>query len=220
MSIKENIEGIRKDISKEIKIVAATKTRSIEEIDQTIESGIIAIGENYLQEAENKYQKLKGKVEIHCIGHLQTNKVKKAVEIFDMIQTVDSVKIAKEIDKRCKYIDKIMPALIEINSGKEANKDGIAPDHAIDLIKEISQLKNIKIKGIMTMAPYFEDPEKDRPFFKLTKQLFEKIRALNIPNTEIEILSMGMTHSYKIAIQEGANMVRIGTKIFGFRGEN
>ena len=215
MSIKENIQKIKRELSKDITLVAATKTRTVDEIKQAIDAGITIIGENYVKEAEEKYRALKSKVKIHCIGHLQTNKVKKAVEIFDMIETVDSIKIAKEIDKRCK--DKIMPVLIEINSGKEPNKDGCMPEDAINIIKEVSQLKNIKIKGLMTMAPYFEDSEQDRPYFKLTKQLFDKIKALKIPNVDMEILSMGMSHSYKIAIEEGANMVRVGTKIFGSR---
>ena len=217
MSISDNISKIRKEINSNITIVAATKTRSTDEIKQTIAEGINVIGENYIQEAEEKYQELKGKVKIHCIGHLQTNKVKKAVEIFDMIQTVDSIKIAKEIDKRSKDINKIMPILIEINSGKEPNKDGAMPNNAESIIKEISNLTNIKIKGLMTMAPFFKDPEQLRPYFKLTKQLFNKIKSLNIPNIDLEILSMGMSHSYKIAIEEGANVVRIGTKIFGSR---
>ena len=217
MSIKTNIETIKKELPKNIDIIAATKTHSIEEINQAISAGIIIIGENYIQEAENKFKEIKGKVKIHCIGHIQTNKVKKAVEIFDMIQTVDSLKLAKEIDKRCKTINKTMPILIEINSGQEPNKDGVMPKQANNLIKEISTLKNIKIQGLMTMAPYFKDPEKNRSYFKLTKNLFEEIKALNIPNTKMETLSMGMTNSYKVAIEEGANMVRIGTGIFGSR---
>ena len=217
MPIEENIKKIKKEISRNIRLVAATKTRTIEEIKQAIEAGITDIGENYIQEAEEKYSKLRGNVRFHFIGHLQTNKVKKAVELFDMIQTVDSLNVAKEIDKRCKDISKIMPILIEVNSGKEENKDGCMPENVESLIKEISKLKNLKVKGLMTMAPFFDNPEKDRPFFRLTKRLFDKIKGLNIPNVDMEILSMGMTDSYKIAIEEGSNMIRIGTKIFGPR---
>jgi len=217
MSIKNNIKAIKKELPNNIKLVAATKTRSIDEIKQAVEAGINIIGENYVLEAEEKYKELKGKVKFHCIGHLQTNKVKKAVEIFDMIQTVDSIKIAKEIDERCNNLKKTMPILIEINSGKEKNKAGIAPKDTEKLIKEISTLKNIKIKGLMTMAPFFKDPEKDRPYFKLTKDLFDNIKEKHIPNVDMETLSMGMTHSYKVAIKEGANMIRIGSKIFGSR---
>jgi len=216
--IKQNIAKIQKELPSDVKLVAAVKTRTIDEIKQAIQAGIEIIGENYVQEAE-EIKELKGKVKIHCIGHLQTNKVKKAVEIFDMIETVDSIKIAKEIDKRCEDINKIMPILIEVNSGKESNKDGCMPEDIKPLIKEISQLKNIKIKGLMTMAPYFKDVEKDRPYFKLTKKLFDEIKTLNISGVGMEILSMGMTHSYKIAIEEGANMVRIGTKIFGGKAQ-
>lgn len=215
--MRNNIEKIKQELSSNIKLIVATKTRSIEEIKQAIEAGIGIIGENYVQEAERKFEALKGKVKFHCIGHLQTNKIKKAVEIFDMIQTVDSVKIAKEIDKRCGDIRKIMLILVEINSGKEPNKEGVMPEDAINLIKYISKLENVKIKGLMTMAPYFDNPEKDRPYFRLTKKLFNEIKSLNIPNVDMEILSMGMSDSYKIAIEEGTNMVRIGTKIFGPR---
>lgn len=216
MSIKENIEEIKKEIPDDVTLVAATKTRSVFEIKEAIDAGISIIGENYVQEAESKYKELKGKVKIHCIGHLQTNKIKKAVEIFDMIETVDSVKVAKEIDKRT---TKLMPILVEVNIAKEASKSGVMPENTIDLIKEISNLnlKNIKIKGLMTMAPFFDDPEKDRPHFREMKQLFDELKAMNIPNVDMEILSMGMSDSYKVAIEEGATMVRVGTKIFGKR---
>jgi pyridoxal phosphate enzyme (YggS family) len=215
MGIKENIEQIKKDIPSNVTLVAATKTRSVDEIKEAIKAGITIIGENYVQEAESKIE-LKGKVKIHGIGHLQTNKIKGAVDIFDMIETVDSVKVAKEIDKRS---SKQMPVLVELNIAKEASKSGVMPEKTIELINEISKLKNIKIKGLMTMAPYFDDPEKDRPYFKQMKQLFDKIKSMNIPNVDMEILSMGMSDSYKVAIEEGATMVRIGTKIFGKREE-
>ncbi len=217
MLVRENIKNIKKDLPSHVKLVAATKTRSIEEIKQAIEAGIKIIGENYVQEAEEKFKELKGRVKFHCIGHIQTNKTKKAVEIFDMIETVDSLKLAKEIDKRCKNANKTMPILIEVNIGKEPNKSGCMPEEVEPLLKKMSTLTNIKVKGLMTMAPYFDNPEKDRPYFKKTKELFDKISSSNIPNTDMEILSMGMSDSYKIAIKEGANMVRVGTKIFGNR---
>jgi len=214
MSIKENIEKIRKELPSNIVIVAATKTRAIEEIKQAIPAEIEIIGENYVQEAESKQKELKGKVKVHCIGHLQQNKVKKAVEIFDMIQTVDSLKIAKEIDKRCRAINKIMPILIEVNIGKEENKSGCMPEDVEKIAIEISNLKNIKIKGLMTMGPVFDNPEKYRPYFKEMKKIFDKIKEKRIPDTDMELLSMGMSDSYKIAAEEGANMVRIGAGIF------
>ncbi len=216
MSVKQNIQGLKQKLPVGITLVAATKTRTIEEIKQAIESGITIIGENYVQEAYCKFAILKEKVKFHCIGHLQTNKIKKAVEIFDMIQTVDSADIAKEIDKRCRNIGKIMPILIEVNSAKEKNKFGCIPENVEKLIKEISTLQNIKIKGLMTMAPYFDEPEKDRAYFRLTSKLFDSIQTLNIKNADMEILSMGMSNSYEIAVEEGSNMVRIGTKIFEY----
>ena len=161
------------------------------------------------------YERLSKMDEVTINVHAKT--FRKEVEIFDMIKTVDYLNVAKEIDKRCKNISKIMPILVEVNSGKEENKDGCMPENVESLIKEISKLKNLKIKGLMTMAPFFDNPEKDRPFFRLTKRLFDKIKGLNIPNVDMEILSMGMTDSYKIAIEEGSNMIRIGTKIFGPR---
>jgi hypothetical protein len=164
-----------------------------------------------VQEAESKYKQLKDKVKIHCIGHLQSNKIKKSLEIFDMIETVDSLKSAKLIDK---YSDKPYPIFIEINSAKETNKAGVFPEKAIELIRKISTLKNIKILGLMTMGPFDKDPE---PYFRLTKQLFEQIKKLRLPNVEMKYLSMGMSDSYKQAIKQGANIVRIGTKIFGPR---
>src|SRR3989338_4657265 len=214
MGIRENIEKIRKELPSNIVIVAAAKTRATEEIKQAIPAEIEIIGENYVQEAESKQKELKGKVKLHCIGHLQQNKVKKAVEIFDMIQTVDSLKIAKEIDKRCRAINKIMPILIEVNIGKEENKSGCMPEDVEKIAIEISNLKNIKIKGLMTMGPVFDNPENYRPYFKEMKKIFDKIKEKNISNVDMEILSMGMTDSYKIAVEEGSNMVRIGTGIF------
>jgi len=134
-----------------------------------------------------------------------------------MIETVDSIKLAKEIDKQAKKNNKIMPVLIEINSGREPQKFGVMPENTEKLIEEISSLPNIKIMGLMTMGPRFGEPEKARPYFKETKKIFDKIKTANIPNVEMKYLSMGMSNSYKIAIEEGANMVRIGTKIFGKR---
>tara|TARA_Y100000310_G_scaffold344846_1_gene459966 strand:- start:259 stop:897 length:639 start_codon:yes stop_codon:yes gene_type:complete len=197
-----------------VTLLAATKTRTSEEIQQAIAAGINNIGENYVQEAEGK--NFNGAT-LHLIGHLQTNKVKTAVKLFDLIETVDSEKLAKEINKQAQLIGKTMPVLIEINSGNEESKTGIPPEQAIKLITKISELKNINIQGLMTMAPYTKDPELSRPYFKATKQLFDKIKAANIPNIEMNILSMGMSHSYEIAIEEGATEVRIGTALFGER---
>tara|TARA_Y100000310_G_C20515436_1_gene730936 strand:+ start:203 stop:853 length:651 start_codon:yes stop_codon:yes gene_type:complete len=216
MSIKEKVAKLRNEIPGTITLVAATKKRTSEEIQEALAAGITHVGENYVQEAEEKKPTLK-EATWHLIGHLQTNKVKTAVKLFDIIETVDSEKLAKEISKQAKEINKTMTILIEINSGKEESKNGILPEQALELIKAISELKNIKIEGLMTMAPLKEDPELARPFFKATKQLFEEIKALSIENIEMKTLSMGMSHSYKIAIEEGATEVRLGTILFGER---
>ncbi len=204
MVIKENLAKL--GIPSNVKLIAVTKTRTVEEIKEVIGSGITCIGENRVQEAEEKFPYLP-KVEKHMIGSLQTNKVKSAVELFDMIQSVDSLKLAKEIDKRCKTINKVMPVLIEVNIGDESSKHGIKLEDVKNFVKEISQLKNISIQGLMCVAPLVS-PEEARPYFKKMKQAFESINGL-------KWLSMGMSNDYKVAIEEGSNMVRIGTAIFG-----
>jgi len=198
--------------------MAAAKARTPEEIMRAAQAGVKIVGENYVQEALAAFNVVGHRVKWHFIGHLQRNKVKKAVEIFDMVETVDSPELSKEIDKRCSQRKRIMPVLIEINSGREKQKFGIFPEDAEDFIKEISGLKNIKIEGFMTMGPMFGDPEDARPYFVETKKLFDRIKTLNLPGLEMKYLSMGMTNSYQVAIEEGANIVRIGTKIFGQRG--
>ena len=213
--IKQNVNKILSELPGEVQLVAAAKTRKPEEILEAIESGIKIVGENYVQEAERAYEVAGNKAKWHFIGHLQKNKVKKAVRIFDMIETIDSLDIAKEVDKRCAQIGKIMPVLIEINSGREKQKSGVSPENTEQLIREISTLQNIKVTGLMTMGPRFGNPEDSRPYFVETKKIFERIKKLTLPNIEMRYLSMGMTNSYKVAIEEGANIVRIGTKIFG-----
>lgn len=215
--IEENVKKILEELPPGVQLVAAAKTRTPEEILKAAEAGIQIIGENYVQEALAAFNMVGHRVKWHFIGHLQRNKVKKAVEIFNMIETVDSVELAREIDKRSNQKDKIMPVLIEINSGREKQKFGIYPEDAESFIKEISGFKNIRIQGLMTMGPMFGDPENARPYFIETKKVFDRIESLNLPELEMKYLSMGMTNSYPVAIEEGANMVRIGTKIFGPR---
>ncbi len=215
--IEQNINRILSELPQGVELVAAAKTRKPEEILQAIEAGVKIVGENYVQEAERAYKAVGGKARWHFIGHLQKNKVKKAVKLFDMIETVDSIELAEEIDKRCTQIGKVMPVLIEINSGREKQKTGVLPEKAAQLIREVSSLPNLRVTGLMTMGPRFGDPEDSRPYFRETKKIFEIIKKLNLPHVEMKYLSMGMTNSYKIAIDEGANMVRIGSKIFGER---
>ncbi len=215
--IKQNVNRILNELPNGVQLVAAAKTRGAEEILEAIESGVRIVGENYVQEAERAYNIVGNKAKWHFIGRLQRNKVKKAVGIFDMIETVDSFEIAKEIDKRCVQIGKVMPVLIEINSGREEQKSGVFPEETERLVRELSILENIRVIGLMTMGPRFGNPEDSRPYFVETKKIFDKITKLNLPNIEMRYLSMGMTNSYKIALEEGANIVRIGSKIFGER---
>ncbi len=217
MDIEEKVKKILKELPSGVELVAATKTRSVEEIEQAIKAGVKIIGENYVQEAEEKFRVIGKKVKWHMIGHLQRNKVKKALEIFDMIETVDSIKLAREIDKIAKKKGIIFPVLIEINSGKEEQKSGILPEDIEDFVEEMSNLENIRVKGLMTMGPFVKNPEDIKPYFELTRELFEKLKSKNYPNVEMKYLSMGMTDTWKIAIEEGANLIRIGTGIFGPR---
>ncbi len=217
MTIKQNVSQILSELPEGVQLVAAAKTRKPEEILEAIEAGIKIVGENYVQEAERAYELIANKAKWHFIGHLQKNKVKKAVKIFDMIETVDSFELANEIDKRCAQIGKVMPVLIEVNIGREAQKSGVLPENTEQLAKEISALPNIRLMGLMTMGPLSGDPEDSRPYFVAMKKLFEKMKKVELPNTEMKYLSMGMTNSYKIAPEEGANIIRIGTKIFGER---
>ncbi len=204
-----------RELPESVILLAATKGRSVDEIMEAIAAGIRVIGENYVQEAMQKYPEIGKRVEWHFIGHLQRNKVKKACEIFDFIESVDSLKIAREIDKRCGERGKVMPILIEINSGREANKHGVMPEDALPLAREISTLENVKLMGVMTMGPAVSNPEDIRPFFRITKSAFERMR--DEFGEEIKYLSMGMTDTWRIAVEEGANIVRIGRGIFGPR---
>ncbi len=215
--IEENVQRILKELPPGVELMAAAKSRTPQEILRAVEAGVKIIGENYVQEAISAFEVVGPLVKWHFIGHLQKNKVKKAVEIFDMIETVDSIELAKEIDKRCTQRGIIMSVLIEINSGREQQKFGVLPEEAEELIKEMLPLQNVKIEGLMTMGPMFGDPENARPFFIETRKLFDRIRSLALPGVEMRYLSMGMTNSYTVAIEEGANIVRIGTKIFGPR---
>lgn len=215
--IKQNVAQILSELPSGVQLVAAVKTRTPEEILEAVESGVEILGENYVQEAERAYEVIGSKAKWHFIGHLQKNKVKKAVNLFDMIETVDSLEIAREIDKRCAQIGKVMPVLVEINSGCERQKSGVFPQEAEQLVRDISGLKNIRVMGLMTMGPRFGNPEDSKPYFVETKKVFERIKKLNLPNVQMRYLSMGMTNSYKVALDEGANIVRIGSRIFGER---
>jgi PLP dependent protein len=216
-NIKDNVQCILKELPADVHLVAAVKTRTPDEIMQAIQAGISIIGENYVQEAEQVHKIIGNIVQWHFIGHLQKNKIKKAVEIFNMIETVDSLETAQEIDRRCQQIGKTMSILIEVNSGHETQKSGVFPQNVVSLAQTISKFTNIRLMGLMTMGPQVGDPEDSRPYFVTTRKAFEELKLLYIPNVEMKYLSMGMTNSYRIALEEGANMVRLGTLIFGER---
>jgi pyridoxal phosphate enzyme (YggS family) len=218
MGIKDNVFQLLNELPPGVELVAAAKGRTPEEVLQAVEAGVKLIGENYVQEAEKAGAAVGGKAMWHMIGRLQKNKVKKAVALFDMIETVDSIELAREIDKRCAEMGKVMPVLVEVNSGREEQKAGVLPENAEQLVRDISRLSNIRVMGLMTMGPRFGNPEDSRPYFVITRRLFDRIKDLKIANVEMKYLSMGMTNSYRIALEEGANLVRIGTKIFGARG--
>lgn len=225
-TVKDNLETINKKIKEaalkvnrdpqEIKLVAVTKTATLEQIKEAINEGVKIIGENKVQEAKGKYQVLTKEVKWHLIGHLQTNKVKYAVEIFDLIHSVDSIKLAKEIDKRSVQFKKTIDVLIEVNISGEETKYGYNPEKVEAFLKEISEFSGIRVRGLMTIAPISKNKEEVRLYFRRLRELSERIRDKNIKNIKMDYLSMGMTDDFEIAIEEGANMVRIGRGIFGF----
>lgn len=217
--ILKNVTDIIQSLPSGVELVAAAKTRSAGEVNAAAEAGIHAIGYNYIQEAERMRPLVAAHLPWHMIGHLQRNKVKKAVALFDMIETIDSVRLARDVDKQCAVMNKVMPVLIEINSGKESNKSGVLPENALALIRQIHPLSHLKIMGLMTMGPRFGDPEDARPYYQITKKIFDEIKQAQIPGVEMRYLSMGMSNSYAIAIEEGANIVRIGTTLFGERDQ-
>ena len=216
-TISESVQKIISGLPENVTLVAAAKTRSVEEVKAAIAGGVKILGYNYVQEAEAMNQHIGSDVKWHMIGHLQRNKVKKIIHFIDMIETIDSVRLAETVDRQCAAIDKILPVLIEVNSGREKEKAGVLPEDVVGLVTDISRFKNLRIEGLMTMGPLGSDPEQSRSYFKVTKKLFDEISELDIPNVKMRFLSMGMSDSYKIAIEEGANIVRIGTALFGSR---
>lgn len=212
--IEDRVAKILESIPKHVSLVIAAKTRTTMEIEAAIKGGAKIIGYNYLKEAEKMYSIITQSIEWHMLGHLQRNKAKTAVKIFDMIETIDSVRIARQVEKSCELENKVMPVLIEINSGKESNKTGVLPEEVEKLLDDIKDFSHLRVKGLMTMGPRFGNPEDARPYFRSTKLAFDKLKKANIPDKEMKYLSMGMSNTYKIAIEEGANIVRIGSEIF------
>ncbi len=213
--IAESVKRILEMIPENVTLQAAAKTRSLEEVKAVIAAGVEHIGYNYVQEALPIIQAIGDQATWHLIGHLQRNKAMKAVNFFDWIETVDSWRLAKTLEYHCTNMGKTIPVLIEVNSGRESNKSGIFPENVDELIQKMSGLEYVHVTGLMTMGPRFGDPEESRPYFKATREAFERIAAKNLPNINMQYLSMGMSNSYHIAIEEGANIIRIGTKLFG-----
>ena len=196
----------------EVTLVAVTKKVGVDRIREAIAAGVTDIGENYVQEAQEKWIELREAARWHFIGHLQRNKAKAAVEFFDMIHSVDSIALATEIGRRARALDKRVDVLIEVNVAGEAAKFGAPPDETLDFAGEVAEVDGIRLRGLMGMAPFVDDPELTRPYFSLLRRLFDKLP----PENRI-YLSMGMTQDFEVAIEEGATMVRIGTAIFGLR---
>ena len=228
MTIKRNTKEILERVSNaanksgrsldDVTIISVTKTVGIDKINEVVSNGIINLGENRVQEFNNKFNNLlNNNVKWHMIGHLQTNKVKYIIDKIELIHSVESIKLAKEINKKAQQKNITAKVLIELNIGEEDSKYGISEDNIIDLLKQLEKLNNIKIYGLMTVAPYCENPEDVRWVFQKMKAIYDNISNMKFKNTEMKYLSMGMTNDFEIAIEEGANMVRIGTGFFGER---
>ena len=225
--VKENYEIVRQEVVKtakdcgrnpnDITLIAVSKTKPLENIEELISIGVRDFGENKVQELCDKYEHVSTPVRSHLIGHLQTNKVKYVVDKSCLIHSVDSIRLAKEIQKVAAKKQIIAQILIEVNLAKEESKFGLYLEDVIPFLEEIAPYSNIHVNGLMTIAPFVENPEENREYFRSLKQLSLDIISKNIDNIDMNVLSMGMTNDYKVAIEEGATMVRVGTAIFGTR---
>jgi len=218
--VRERIEHAAAKVGRDpqgIKLVAVTKTATVPRIREAMAAGVMIFGENYVQEARTKIEEIgKSGIQWHFIGHLQSNKAAYAVRLFDLIHAVDSVTLARELDKRAAASGRIIECLIEVNLSQEASKFGISKERTPELAHELKDLKNISLQGLMTMPPYADDPEAARPYFIALRELREEIARSGIPLPE---LSMGMSTDFEVAIEEGATIVRVGRAIFGERSE-
>ncbi len=214
MSLAKNLKQVRENISDDVKLIVVTKTRSVREINQLAFLGVTDIGENRIHEIKAKQPLVKSdKLKWHMIGHLQSNKAKDAVKYCDMIQSIDSLKLARKVNSAAKSQNKKMAVLVQVNIADEPQKYGFLEKDVLPVLKEMSELENIKVLGLMMMAP-FTDSEDVRKYFQSMRLLFDKARSISIPNIEMSYLSMGMTNDYKVAYEEGSNMVRVGRAIF------
>lgn len=227
ISIRENIEEIRLKASKalsargksvdDIVLIGVTKTIDLDRINEAISLGITDIGENKVQEIQDKYDGIEGSPRLHMIGHLQTNKVKYIIDKVDLIHSLDRESLAVEIQKRAEQNGIVAEVLIQVNVAEEESKFGLKVEELASFAESLLRYPNIKVKGLMTIAPYEEDPEKTRYVFKKMKELYEELKSKEYSNFDMEYLSMGMTNDYEVALEEGANMIRVGTGIFGKR---
>jgi len=219
--VKNRIEAAARGCGRDpetIRLVAVSKTVPTNRVRQAIEAGATILGENYVQEARTKFNDLATyPVSWHFIGHLQSNKAKYVVRLFDLIHSVDTLKLARELNKQSHKINKIQEVLIQVNISEEASKSGVNVKDTYNLLKDISLLENLSVKGFMTMPPYFNAPEKVRPYFAALRGLRDRLDQQGLLNINLSELSMGMTGDFEVAIQEGATLVRIGTAIFGKR---
>jgi len=217
----ENIRAVVRRCGREdsnrIRLLAASKSQGIAEIRAAADAGIRLFGENYVQEAKSKTGAIDQPMEWHMIGHLQRNKVKAALDLFSLIQSLDSVELARVLDKEGKKRGRMVRAFVEVNLGGEESKSGIDKDKVASLLREVENLSHLRVEGLMTIPPFREEPETMRPYFRELKELQTELKGLKIPNVDLKELSMGMTHDYPVAIEEGATLVRVGTAIFGAR---
>jgi len=226
-AVGDNIRKIREEIAEaalrsgrepsEVRLMAVTKTVDDNRILEAIEAGVDIMGENYIQEAKRKIETMDVDVKWHMIGYLQSNKAKYAVRLFDMIHSVDRMGLAEELDKRAAAAGRVINILVEVNVSGEESKSGVRADDALALVREIAVLDNLSIRGLMTMPPWFDNPEDARPYFVALRGLRDRIAAEEIPGVDLRELSMGMSGDYLVAVEEGATIVRVGTAIFGAR---
>lgn len=227
VNLKENLDYVNSVINEvvseqgrskeDITLIAVSKTIDSDIVNEAIALGAKDLGENKVQEIEKKMDLLKGEFNMHMIGNLQTNKVKYIIDKVKLIHSLDRINLAKEINKRAKSIDKVMDVLVQVNISGEETKSGFSPEDVEGFLREIEDYENIKVVGLMTMAPHYENPEDTRIVFRKLKELFDSLKSIKFKNTELKYLSMGMTNDYKIALEEGSNMIRVGTGIFGAR---
>ncbi len=227
MSITSNLKTVQDRImfaanqagreASSVRLVVVTKTATGNRVRQAVEAGATILGENRVQEAREKIEELGAIASWHLIGRLQSNKAKYAVKLFDLIHSVDCLELAKELDKQAAKIGKVQEILIEVSIAGEEAKGGVAIGQAATLVREVSKFEHVRIKGLMTMPPYADDPELARPYFRKLRELRDNLAAAHVPNVSMEELSMGMSGDYEVAISEGATLVRVGTAIFGER---